>query len=165
MERIQKIMAQAGIASRRKCEELIKKGLVRVNGKIVKLGDKADSKKDKITVNDKLIKKEKKVYVILNKPKNVICSVGDKFGRKTVIELVKCKEKIFTEDMTMKAISKLESKRLEKEYTKHPMKIGHSWGMTFPKDMAEVFNLNSTKTKLSLHPKLAENKIEIMLKE
>ncbi len=77
----------------------------------------------------------------------------------------KCKEKIFTEDLTMKAISKLESKRLEKEYIKHPMKIGHSWGMTFPKDMAEVFNLNNPKTKLWLHPKLAENKIEIMLKE
>ena len=77
----------------------------------------------------------------------------------------KCKEKIFTEDLTMKAISKLESKRLEKEYIKHPMKIGHSWGITFPKDMAEVFDLNNPKTKLRLHPKLAENKIEIKLKE
>ena len=77
----------------------------------------------------------------------------------------KCKEKIFTEDLTMKVISKLESKRLEKEYIKHPMKIGHSWGMTFPKDMAEVFSLDNPKTKLSLQPKLAENKIEIRLKE
>ncbi len=77
----------------------------------------------------------------------------------------KCKEKIFTEDLTMKAISKLESKRLEKEYIKHPMKIGHSWGMTFPKDMVDVFNLDNSKIKLSLHPKLAENKIEITLNE
>lgn len=77
----------------------------------------------------------------------------------------KCKEKIFTEDLTMKAISKLESKRLEKEYIKHPIKIGHNWGMTFPKDMAEAFDLGNFKTKLRLHPKLAENKIEIMLKE
>ena len=45
------------------------------------------------------------------------------------------------------------------------MKIGHSWGMTFPKEMAEVFSLDNPKTKLSLHPKLAENKIEIELKE
>ncbi len=77
----------------------------------------------------------------------------------------KCKEKIFTEDLTMKAISKLESKRLEKEYVKHPMKIGHSWGMTFPKEMAEVFNLDTSKTKFRLHPKLAEGKIEIVLKK
>ena len=77
----------------------------------------------------------------------------------------KCKEKIFTEDLTMKAISKLESKRLEKKYIKHPMKIGHSWGITFPKDVAEVFSLNNPKTKFSLHPKLAENKIEIVLKD
>jgi len=77
----------------------------------------------------------------------------------------KCKEKIFTEDLTMKAISKLESKRLQKEYLKHPMKIGHSWGMIFPKDMVEVFNLDNPKIKMGLQPKLAENKIEIVLKQ
>ncbi len=87
-------MAQAGVASRRKCEELIKKGLVKVNGKTAKLGDKADEN-DNITVNGKLIKKEKMVYVILNKPKGILCSVGDKFGRKTVVDLIKCREKIF----------------------------------------------------------------------
>lgn len=76
----------------------------------------------------------------------------------------KCKEKIFTEDLTMKAISKLESKRLEQEYIKHPMRIGNSWGMTFPKDLAEVFNLNNAKTELRLRPKLEEGKIEITLK-
>ena len=74
----------------------------------------------------------------------------------------KCKEKIFSEDLAMKAISQLESKRLEEKYIKHPMRIGHSWGMTFPKDVAEVFNLDNSKTKLSLQPKLAENKIEIL---
>ncbi len=94
LERIQKIMAQAGVASRRKCEELIKKGIVRVNGRTAKLGDKA-GEGDKITVNGKLIKKEKKVYAILNKPRGVLCSVGDRFGRKTVIGLVGCKEKLF----------------------------------------------------------------------
>ena len=77
----------------------------------------------------------------------------------------KCKEKIFSEELAMKAISQLEAKRLEHEYVKHPIKIGHSWGMTFPKELAEVFNLNNSKTKLSLQPKLAEGKIEIVLKE
>ena len=77
----------------------------------------------------------------------------------------KCKERIFTEDLTMKALSQLESKRLEKEYIKYPIKIGHSWGVTFPKEMADVFNLNTNKTKLKLHPKLDENKIEIVLED
>ena len=76
----------------------------------------------------------------------------------------KCDEKIFTEDLAMKAISELESKRLEKEYIKYPIKIGHSWGITFPKEMTEVFNLDNSKTKLSIQPKLSENKIEIVLK-
>ena len=80
-------------------------------------------------------------------------------------ECPKCSEKIFTEDLTMKAISKLESKRLEKEYIKHPIKIGHSWGLTFPKDLAEIFNLNNKKTKIRLNPKLSENKIEIVLSD
>ena len=62
MERVQKILAQAGVASRRKCEEFISQGKVKVNGKIVKLGDKASSK-DKITVNNKLIVLEEKVYI------------------------------------------------------------------------------------------------------
>ena len=77
----------------------------------------------------------------------------------------KCKEKIFTEDLAIKAISDLESKRLEKEYIKHPMKIGHSWGMTFPKEVAKVFDLNNISTTLKLYPKVKENKIEIVLKK
>lgn len=94
MQRIQKIMSHSGIASRRKCEDMIEKGLVKVNGKSVKLGDKADDN-DKITVNGKPIRKEKMVYAILNKPKGVICSVGDYRGRKTILDLVKCRERIF----------------------------------------------------------------------
>lgn len=94
-ERIQKIMAEAGIASRRKCEEIIKKGLVKVNGKTIKLGDKADYEKDKIEFNGKLIKKEKKVYAIINKPKGILSSVKDDRGRKTIVDLVKTDKKIF----------------------------------------------------------------------
>ena len=75
----------------------------------------------------------------------------------------KCKEKIFTEDLTMKAINKFEAKKLEKEYVKKPIKIGHSWGMTFPSDMTEAFNLNNPKTKLKVHPNLEKGKIEISL--
>jgi len=87
-------MAQAGIASRRKSEELIKAGLVRVNGKIAKLGNIA-SEEDNITVDGKKIKLEQKVYILLNKPKEVISSVGDYRGRVSVTDLVKVKEKVF----------------------------------------------------------------------
>ena len=75
----------------------------------------------------------------------------------------KCKQKIFTEDLTMKAISKFEAKRLEPTYIKHPIKIGHSWGITFPKEVTEVFGLATTSTKLKLHPDVGKNKIEIEL--
>ncbi|MCK4670303.1 MAG: rRNA pseudouridine synthase [Nanoarchaeota archaeon] len=94
-QRLQKIMSEAGIASRRKSEELIEKGLVKVNGKIATLGDKADPKIDKIEVKNKPIKLEKKIYIIINKPKDILCSVSDDRGRKTIVQLVKTKEKIY----------------------------------------------------------------------
>src|SRR3989344_7420249 len=75
-----------------------------------------------------------------------------------------CKEKIFTEDLAMKAINQLETSRLEEEYVKHPIKIGHSWGLTFPKEVTDVFNLNNTAIKLKIHPNLDKDKIEISLK-
>lgn len=97
MERLQKIMAQAGIASRRKCEELILAGKVQVNGETVTaLGTKADPDEDIITVNGKPIKNEKKVYVMLNKPKGVITSASDPEGRKIVSDYLKgIKERVY----------------------------------------------------------------------
>ncbi len=76
----------------------------------------------------------------------------------------KCKQKVFSEDLTMKAIAKLEAKRLEQVYIKHPIRIGHSWGMTFPKDVTDVFELDNPKTKIRLIPNLEKGKIEIDLK-
>ena len=95
MERLQKYMAECGIASRRKSEELILAGKVKVNGKIVKeLGIKV-SEKDDIEVNGTYLRKEEKEYYILNKPEKTICSVSDDKGRITVIDLIDTKEKIF----------------------------------------------------------------------
>ncbi|WP_042162685.1 pseudouridine synthase [Paenibacillus gorillae] len=89
MERLQKILAQAGIASRRKCEEMILAGQVEVNGeKVTTLGVKADSATDVITVNGKPIRSEKKVYLMLNKPKGVITSAKDPQGRKVVADFL-----------------------------------------------------------------------------
>ena len=76
----------------------------------------------------------------------------------------KCKKKIFTEDLTMKAISQLESKRLESEYIKKPIRVGHSWGITFPKEVADVFNLSDGSTRIKIHPNVVKGIIEISVK-
>lgn len=89
MERLQKIMAQAGVASRRKCEELIVSGRVKVNGVIIQeLGYKADATRDEIEVDGKKIARENHVYFLLNKPTGYITSVTDPQGRKTVLDLM-----------------------------------------------------------------------------
>lgn len=97
MERLQKYLAQAGIASRRKCEEIILAGRVEVNHiKISELGFKIDPLKDKVKVDGKLIKgKEDRVYYLLNKPKGVVSTVKDPQGRKKVTDLIGTKERIY----------------------------------------------------------------------
>ncbi len=95
MERLQKVIAESGIASRRKAEELITSGKVKVNGKIItELGTKVSSK-DKIEVNNKPIEKEQKEYYILNKPRGVITSTKDEHHRKTVIDLIPTNARIY----------------------------------------------------------------------
>ncbi len=92
-ERLQKLIAAAGIASRRHAEELIVAGRVTVNGEVIKeLGTKADPQKDHIKVNGKLInpqlKSREKIHVLLNKPKGYLSSVSDPEGRPLVTELL-----------------------------------------------------------------------------
>ena len=95
-ERLQKYLANNGIASRRKCEEYIQEGRVRVNGKVVKeLGIKIDSDSDVIEFDEKVVDKVvKKVYVLLNKPIGYVTTVKDQFDRPTVMDLVKINEKV-----------------------------------------------------------------------
>jgi 23S rRNA pseudouridine2605 synthase len=90
-ERLQKIIAAAGIASRRKAEELITGGRVTVNGHtITELGSKADPETDHIKVDGKLLRgPERHVYILLNKPKGYVTTVSDPEGRPTVMDLVK----------------------------------------------------------------------------
>ena len=89
-ERLQKIIAAAGVASRRKAEELITGGLVSVNGKVItELGSKADSDHDHIRVNGKLLQgPARHVYLLMNKPKGYITSLRDPEGRPTVLDLL-----------------------------------------------------------------------------
>ena len=95
--RLQKFLANAGIASRRKCEELILQGKVTVNGKVVtELGTKINSEKDKITVFGKNVENLSTdfVYILLNKPIGVVTTAKDQFGRESVLDIVKVKERV-----------------------------------------------------------------------
>lgn len=95
MDRLQKVIAQAGITSRRKAEELIVNGKVKVNGIVItELGCRVDSS-DEIEVNGTIIEKEDKEYYLLNKPRGYICAVSDDKNRKTVVDLIKTKARIY----------------------------------------------------------------------
>jgi len=95
-QRLQKILAAAGVDSRRNCEELIVAGVVRVNRKVVdELPAFVDPETDVITVHGKRIHAARKVYFLLNKPKGVICTNSDPQGRKKAIDLIRTPERIF----------------------------------------------------------------------
>ena len=88
--RLQKILSDSGICSRRKAEELISQGLVKVNGKVAKLGDKANDK-DVIIVNGERVrysKKRRKIYIMLNKPRGYVTTMSDELDRRCVTELL-----------------------------------------------------------------------------
>ena len=96
MERLQKIIARAGIASRRKSEELIVAGAVELNGRVVlQLGVRADPARDHIRVNGKLIQPQSLEYYALYKPRGVVSSVRDEKGRRTVTDLVKTSVRLY----------------------------------------------------------------------
>lgn len=96
MERLQKVIAQAGICSRRKAEELIQAGKVYVNGEqVTTLGVKV-SKSDAVEVNGKLIEQEEKVYYVINKPKGCVCTSSDEYNRKTVLDYFNVPERVYT---------------------------------------------------------------------
>lgn len=96
MERLQKFLANSGIASRRKCEELILEGKIKVNDKVVtELGTKIEPEKDVVKFNEQIVKQnEQKVYILLNKPIGYVTTNHDQFGRDSVLDLVKVKERV-----------------------------------------------------------------------
>lgn len=87
--RLQKMLADCGVASRRKAEELIAAGYVKVNGETAKIGDKVDVKKDKVTVHGRnVVKDVRNIYLMLHKPRGFITTMSDEMDRKCVAELV-----------------------------------------------------------------------------
>ncbi|MCH9022836.1 MAG: rRNA pseudouridine synthase [Planctomycetes bacterium] len=90
MERLQKVMAEAGIASRRMCEEIIRQGRVKVNGQpVMKLPVLIDSQNDVVVVDGRKLKSEPKVYYLLNKPEKVFCTNSETEGRVRAIDLLR----------------------------------------------------------------------------
>lgn len=88
-DRLHKVMAAAGIASRRKCEEIIQQGRVTVNGDVVReLGTKVDPQKDRVEVDGRPLRKQRTVIVAMNKPKGVVTTMRDERGRPTVSDLL-----------------------------------------------------------------------------
>jgi len=89
-ERLQKILARAGVASRRAAERLVSAGRVRVNGRIVsELGTKADARRDRIEVDGKRVVMEKPVYYLVHKPREMVTTLRDPEGRETIADLLK----------------------------------------------------------------------------
>jgi 23S rRNA pseudouridine2605 synthase len=94
--RLNKYIAESGFASRRKAEEFIEQGRVTINGKVVtNLATKIRPERDEVYVDDVKLKPKKKIYFLLNKPKGVITSTSDEKNRRTVVDLINTKEKIF----------------------------------------------------------------------
>ena len=92
--RINKFLAYSGVASRRAADQMIKDGVVKINGKICAPGDDVDISSDHVTVNGKVVSVVKKYeYYIMNKPKGYVCTVKDDKGRKTVMDLLPQKAK------------------------------------------------------------------------
>lgn len=95
MKRLQKVISESGFTSRRKAEELILQGKVYVDGvKVTELGTKV-SGNEEIEIDGKILKREEKVYILLNKPNGVISAVSDNRDRKTVVDLVETDKRVF----------------------------------------------------------------------
>ena len=95
--RLNKFLSEAGIASRRKSDELIKEGKVFVNGKVAETGCVINEKKDVVTYNgERVVGVHNFVYYKFNKPKGYICSASDEHGRKTIFDIIKTEERLFS---------------------------------------------------------------------
>ena len=90
IERLQKYLASCGVASRRKCEEFIEQGRVKINGIVAKLGDKVEDDTDVVELDGKkILKADEKYYIMLNKPRGIVATAKDEKGRDNVVDLIR----------------------------------------------------------------------------
>ena len=154
--RLQKYIADCGIASRRKAEELIKQGKIKINGQIVtELGTKINPQKDVVLYNDKQIQNDNKyVYILLNKPIGYVTTVKDQFGRPTVMDLLQKKGKKL--EFSVVPVGRLDM------YTSGALLLSNDgdfvYRLTHPKH-----EINKTY-QVTLKGKIAENEIEQLKK-
>lgn len=95
-ERLQKYLARAGIGSRRKCEDLIRSGRVTVNGKVAIIGQSVKESEDRIHLDgERVTGAERLVYIVMNKPPKVLCSLKGQGGHSTVIDLIDVRERVY----------------------------------------------------------------------
>ncbi len=175
--RIQKFLSEAGVCSRRQAEEYIKKGLIKVNKKIInELGTKIDHDKDIVEFNNKIVKKNAHIYLKLYKPVGYVSSFSHK-GKKTLSELVKTKEHMgyagrldeFSEGLMLLTndgdlINRLTHPRYEheKEYFVETVQPIND---SIIKRLEEGMNLFEGKTQPAKIIRISENKFKIILKE
>lgn len=178
--RLNKYLAEQGVASRREADRLIADGLISVNGKVVReMGVKVDPEKDKVTVNKKVVERQKKlIYIALNKPAGYVTSVKPtRIEKKIVMELVRLEERVFpvgrldkdttgllilTNDGTLTYKLTHPSSECEKEYE---VKVD---GMIRPGQMDRLragVKLWGEKTKETQVKKIRPNRMRIVLRE
>ena len=144
-ERVQKILAASGVASRRKAEEYIRQGRVTVNGVVIALGTAADPEKDRIELDGVPIgKPEKPVYILLHKPRGYVTTMQDEKGRKSVSELVDCGTRVYPVgrlDMDSEGLLLMTNDGALTNILLHPGheidKIYHVWVKNYRKDRGE----------------------------
>ncbi|OIN87343.1 MAG: hypothetical protein AUJ50_02765 [Candidatus Aenigmarchaeota archaeon CG1_02_38_14] len=93
--KLQKFLSNAGITSRRKAEEIISKGLVKINGKVASIGDRINPEKDEVIFDGNRIEYQKRRYIIFNKPRGYVTTLKDAHAEKTILDLIKIKERVF----------------------------------------------------------------------
>ena len=183
MERLQKVIANMGYTSRRKAEELILEGRVKVDGVVVdELGYKVNEKQ-KITIDDVLLEKDQKVYFLLNKPRGVISTTTDDKNRKTVTDLINTTKRIYpvgrldydttgiiilTNDGELSNMIMHPKNKIEKEYIakiKGQLKIGDL--MTLKQGVViDGFKTSKSKVKIRKYDKKTDTSIiEIVIHE
>ena len=143
-ERIQKVLAQAGVCSRRAAEELIRQGRVTIDGRRAELGEQADPDRQRIAVNGRPVAAaEKKVYLMLNKPRGYVSTARDERGRKTVLDLVRgCGARVYPVgrlDYDSEGLLLLTNDGALTQRLTHPShEIGKTYQVTVRGDLARV---------------------------